>query len=80
MQTQAGIELTKEEEVVKSFRRLAKKWNKQARRLWIYSASGQLCIMMDEGKGNPNPKMIGHGYNPDNIVETIPIHNDGGDW
>lgn len=35
---------------------------------------------MDEGKGNPNPKMIGHGYNPDNIVETIPIHNDGGDW
>ena len=82
MQTQAGIPLTEEEiALVKSLRRLANKWRKSGTRLWLYSASGQLCVMLDEGSGNPYPKTTGRGYNQDNLVETIQgIHNDGGDW
>ena len=82
MQTQAGIPLTEEEiALVKSLRRLAKKWEKARTRLWLYSASGQLCVMLGEGNGNPHPETTGQGYNLDNLVETIEgIHNDGGDW
>ncbi len=81
METIAGILLTKEEiDLVKSLQRLAKKWNKTGNRLWLYSASGQLCVMLDEGNGNPHPRMIGDGYNRNNVVSTIDIQNDGGDW
>lgn len=39
--TEAGIECTEEEcKLIDSFKRIAKKWKKDGKRLWIYSASG----------------------------------------
>lgn len=86
MTTNAGIELTKfEESCVRSLQRLARKWNSQPNRLWLFSASGTLWVMMHEGDGNPTPEFTGSGYsaggvNQDNCVCKIDIENDGGDW
>lgn len=75
------IELTREEKLaITSLRRLAKRWPDT---LWLFSASGRLCVMRKNGNGhhahggaNPSPT----GVDPDYIVETIDIENDGGDW
>ena len=41
--TDAGIECTPEEcKLIESLNRLAKKWEKDGKRLWLYSASGVL--------------------------------------
>lgn len=46
-QTEAGIECTPEEcKLIDSLKRLAKKWEKDGKRLWLYSASGSLHVMM----------------------------------
>lgn len=85
-ETDAGIELTdKEKELIRDMKKLATKWKKHGNRLWLYSASGTLCVMMYEGESNPNPTMGGsnpsnEGVNPDNQVTSIDIPNDGGDW
>lgn len=48
-QTEAGIECTPEEcKLIDSLKRLAKKWEKDGKRLWLYSASGSLHVMMQE--------------------------------
>lgn len=86
MTTEAGIELTKfEESCVRSLQRLARKWNSKPNRLWLFSASSTLWVMMHEGDGNPVPEDTHGGYgeggmNPDNCVCKIDIENDGGDW
>ena len=62
---------------------LAKKWEKDGKRLWLYSASGVLTVMMHgDREDNPIPEMLPNaGTNPDNIITTISgIGNDGGDW
>jgi len=70
------IELTKEEgEVIKSLKRVAKKWPKS---LWLYSASGSLFVMKKRD-GEVVMTDCG-GVDPDYIVEQIDIENDGGDW
>lgn len=88
MKTMAGIKLTKHEEsCVKALRRLAEKWNADDNRLWLFSASGRLHVMMD-GDGlysdtvpNPNPTFdIGGQVNKVNWITEIDIPNDGGDW
>jgi hypothetical protein len=82
--TRAGIELKpKEIRLTNRLKKLANDWNKDGKRLWLFSASGTLHVMLDECKGNPHPRMTslnGGGVNPDNIVCYIPIANDGGDW
>ena len=82
--TDAGIECTPEEcKLIESLNRLAKKWEKDGERLWLYSASGVLTVMMHgDRKDNPIPEMLPNaGTNPDNIITTISgIGNDGGDW
>lgn len=82
--TRAGIECTPEEcKLIDSLRRLAKKWEKDGERLWLYSASGVLTVMMHgDREDNPIPEMLPNaGTNPDNIITTISgIGNDGGDW
>ena len=97
MKTSAGIKLTKHEaSCVRALRRLANKWDKEDNRLWLFSASSHLYVMMDGGnpdeshfgytEGNPNPTYTeGGGFgsgsvNQDNVVEEIDIPNDGGDW
>lgn len=82
--TEAGVECTPEEcKLIDSLNRLAKKWEKDGKRLWLYSASGVLTVMMHgDREDNPIPEMLPNaGTNPDNIITTIlGIGNDGGDW
>lgn len=83
-QTEAGIECTPEEDkLIDSLKRLAKKWEKDGKRLWLYSASGSLHVMMHgDTKDNPTPEFTDlGGSNIDNSITTIyGILNDGGDW
>lgn len=82
--TRAEIECTTEEcKLIDSLNRLAKKWGKDGKRLWLYSASGVLTVMMHgDREDNPIPEMLPNaGTNPDNIITTVlGIDNDGGDW
>ena len=83
METEAGIQLTdKEIKLVKSLDRLAKRWKKDTNRLWLWSASGTLCVMMkgDIKSNHISEKADFGGVNPDNTVTSIDIPNDGGDW
>lgn len=82
--TRAGIECTPEEcKLIDSLRRLAKKWEKDGERLWLYSASGSLHVMMcGDTDYNPTPEFTQYGgSNIENSITTIDgILNDGGDW
>jgi len=75
------FDLTKEERnAIASLKRLATRWPGT---LWLFSASGTLCVMRknDGGQhsmGGANPSNT--GVDPDYIVDTINIENDGGDW
>ena len=83
-QTKAGIECTPEEDkLIDSLKRLAKKWKRDGERLWLYSASGSLHVMMQgDTKKNPTPEFTQYGScNIENSVTTIDgISNDGGGW
>nr|DAY95065.1 MAG TPA: hypothetical protein [Caudoviricetes sp.] len=83
-QTEAGIECTPEEcKLIDGLKRLAKKWKKDGKRLWLYSASGVLHVMMHgDTEDNPTPEFTQYGgSNIENSVTTIDgILNDGGDW
>lgn len=71
------IELTKKEEsAIASLKRAAKKWPDT---LWLFSASGTLCVMRKDKDGNYARGQDG-GVDPDYVVATINIENDGGDW
>lgn len=71
------IELTNEEEkIIKSLKRLAKRWPKT---LWLYSASGTLCLMKCKEDGVVAYTQSG-GIDPDYRIAEINIDNDGGDW
>ena len=87
MKTQAGTELTKHEKsCVRALKRLAKRWDSEYNRLWLFSASGKLHVMMYECETNPVQELItdagygSGGVNPENRICTIDIPNDGGDW
>lgn len=83
-ETIAGIECTEEEnKLIDSLKRLASKWNKVSKnRLWLYSASGTLHVMMKgDSESNPMPELTTNGgVNYDNEITIINIPNDGGDW
>lgn len=82
--TRLGVKCTPEEDkLIDSLRRLANKWKKSRSRLWLYSASGTLHVMMHgDTDYNPAPELTRNGgSNIDNsiiIIDGIP--NDGGDW
>lgn len=70
-------ELTPEEKrAIAGLKRIAKKWPKT---LWLFSASGTLCVMRTDDDGE-RAHTRGAGVDPDFVVETIQIPNDGGDW
>lgn len=82
-QTEAGIECTPEEcKLIDSFKRLAKRWEKDSKRLWLYSASGSLHVIMHgDTDYNPTPEFTYGGSNINNSITIIDgIPNDGGDW
>lgn len=88
MTTESGTVLTDHEEsCVKALKRLVNKWNKEPNRLWLFSASGTLHVMMKECETNQISELTGDafygggGVNPENVVwSTRDIQNDGGDW
>lgn len=83
-QTTAGIELTpKQCECVNELKKLARKWKKDGKGLWIFSGSGALHVMLEgDTEQNPEPeKSSNGGANPNNSITIISgITNDGGDW
>jgi len=69
-------ELTKEERAaIRALKRLEKTWPKS---LWLFSASGSLCVMRKDAEGER--VMRRDGFDPDYAIDTIYIENDGGDW
>ena len=66
---------TKEEKAIRALHRLAKIWPDS---LWLFSASGSLYVMKKNADGERARK--GTGIDPEYIVESIDIENDGGDW
>ena len=70
------INLTPEEEsAVRILERLAKRWPS---RLWLFSASGSLHVMLT-GEDGEHVHVPGGGVDPAYIVTTIRIPNDGGE-
>lgn len=70
-------ELTKTEvKAIQALKKLEKKWPKT---LWLFSASGTLCVMAKNDYGNRAITNDG-GCDQDFIVDEIKIENDGGDW
>jgi hypothetical protein len=65
-----------EQRAIDALHRLAKRWPKT---LWLYSASGDLCVMR---LGEDGLRVFAEGvFDPDYLVDTIAgIPNDGGDW
>lgn len=60
---------------IEDFKKLAKRCPKK---LWLFSGSGTLYVMKTPTNGEQNTET--GGVNPDNILDTIRIENDGGDW
>lgn len=76
--------LTKPEQLaITSLHRLAKHWPKS---LWLYSAGGSLCVMKKADghraiiPGTAGANSPGGGMDPEFVVGTADIENDGGDW
>jgi len=65
-----------EAKAIRSLQRLARKWPPS---LWLFSASGSLCVMKCGPDGEHLKTHLG-GVDPDASLATIDISNDGGDW
>lgn len=71
------MDITKEEEsAIKALKKLARKWPKS---LWLWSGSGTLWIMKCKPDGTRGETLFG-AVDPDYIVDSVDITNDGGDW
>jgi len=71
------IQLTPEEtNAIATLRRLATRWPKG---LWLFAASGNLCVMR-AGKHGEHLMTDGGGVDSDYQITNIDIPNDGGDW
>jgi hypothetical protein len=71
------IKLTAEEKkAIAALKRVAAKWPQS---LWLFSASGNLCVMRygPDGKRAMDGSSVDQAYKIDQI-NNIP--NDGGDW
>jgi hypothetical protein len=66
----------KEEAAIAELKKLAQKWPKS---LWLFSASGTLCVMRC-GPDGGQVTTPGGGMDQSYILDTIKIPNDGGDW
>ena len=82
MYTEAGVKLKKKEiNLINALKRLEKRWEKDGKDLWLFSASSTLYVMMYGGtKRNPEPDYKKESVNPNNAITSIKIPNDGGDW
>jgi hypothetical protein len=65
-----------EKKAIAALKRVAKIWPKT---LWLFSASGSLHVMKTDENGE-RVHLPDDGMDPDFVVDTINISNDGGDW
>lgn len=65
-----------ERKAINALKRLAKTWPKS---LWLFSASGSLHVMRADSDGG-HIHIGSGGVDPDYILDSIDIPNDGGDW
>jgi hypothetical protein len=71
------FDLTADEKAaIAKLRRLANTWPAT---LWLFSGAGKLCVMRRDGNGE-RAATDGGGVDPDYVITTIDIPNDGGDW
>jgi len=64
-----------ERQAIKALKIAARNWPKS---LWLFSASGTLCVMKKvDGK---RMETRDGGFDQDYIADEIGIENDGGDW
>ena len=67
-----------EKDWIRKLHKLAERCPKS---LWLFSASGTLCIMKTPQDGNEHGEGTGgYSVNQENVVGTVSIRNDGGDW
>lgn len=67
---------TTEARAIRELEALAKRWPST---LWLYSVSGSLCVMRYADDGDR--ARLAHGcMDPESVLATINIPNDGGDW
>jgi len=75
------IPTKKEQKAIDSLKRIAKKWPET---MWLFSASGTLCVMRKGENGEQVTTDIkkygGGGMDQEYVLATIDIINDGGDW
>lgn len=65
-----------EKRAISALKKVAAKWPKS---LWLFSASGSLCVM----RSGPNGDQIvnsGGGIDQAYLIVSVNIPNDGGDW
>lgn len=68
---------TKEEQkAIDNLNKLSKSWPKS---LWLFSASGTLCVMRT-GHNNERIMTKKGGVDQDYVLTSVNIPNDGGDW
>lgn len=65
-----------EKAAISELRAIARRWPKT---LWLFSASGTLCVMRRDPGGDPHHLQNG-SVDPAYVLATIAIPNDGGDW
>ncbi len=65
-----------EAKAITALKRVAERWPDS---LWLFSASGTLCVMR-KGPDGEHVMRKGAGVDPDYEVATIDIENSGGDW
>jgi hypothetical protein len=73
------VELTptgEEARAIRALKRLAKRWPSS---LWLFSASGSLCVMRS-GEDGKHVHTAEYGIDPRYSLDTIDISSDGGDW
>lgn len=61
---------------ISALKRLAKKWPDT---LWLFSASGTLCVMK-KTEDNDHARLANGAVDPSFCITTISIESDGGDW
>jgi hypothetical protein len=66
----------KERKAIGDLKRVAATWPKS---LWLFSASGTLCVMMKDADGERVRHPAGN-VDAAWVADDIRIENDGGDW
>lgn len=70
------VPTAQETKAIAGLKTLAKRWPKS---LWLFSASGTLCVMQRGPDGERAHTSAG-GVDEAYVLATINIPNDGGDW